>query len=126
VTISAGGGIQVGAPTGGDKGLGTVNVSSDIYKNNTAYTNPDFVFEHWATGRIDRFAQNDGAADYAGLMPLGDLQAYVREHYRFPLIPDGPVGMFERGDLALALTEQNTLYLFQLEARIAALESARS
>lgn len=28
------------AATGGDKGVGTINVSGDIYKNNTAYTNP--------------------------------------------------------------------------------------
>jgi hypothetical protein len=26
--------------TGGDKGAGTLNISADIYKNNTAYTNP--------------------------------------------------------------------------------------
>lgn len=34
--LSLPGGIQVGAPTGGDKGPGTVNVSGDYYRNGTA------------------------------------------------------------------------------------------
>lgn len=29
------GGVQVGTPTGGDKGVGSINVSGDIYKNGT-------------------------------------------------------------------------------------------
>ncbi len=29
------GGVQVGSPTGGDKGEGSINISSDIYKNNS-------------------------------------------------------------------------------------------
>jgi hypothetical protein len=121
-TYCAAGGFTVGAPTGGCKGAGTANFAADIYKNNSAYGNPDFVFEHWATGKIEKFAQNDGASTYRGLMPLDDLQRYVRRHYRYPLIPDGPVGMFGRADIVLALTEQNTLYLFQLADRLAALE----
>ena len=47
VTIGATGGVQVGSPTGGDKGSGTINVAGDIYKNDTAYTNPDYVFERF-------------------------------------------------------------------------------
>jgi hypothetical protein len=30
------GGVQVGAPTGGDKGTGNINIAGDIYKNGTA------------------------------------------------------------------------------------------
>jgi hypothetical protein len=122
--VRSNGGVTVGSPTGGDKGAGTINVQTDIYKNNTAYTNPDYVFEHWATGAIVKFAGNEGAATYAGLLPLDDLERYVRAHYRFPMITDRPVGAFGRNDIALALTEQNTLYLFQLNARITALEAA--
>jgi hypothetical protein len=29
------GGVQVGAPAGGDKGIGSINVSGDIYRNGT-------------------------------------------------------------------------------------------
>lgn len=115
-------GFVLGAPTGGSKGLGTLNVAGDVYKNNTAYTNPDYVFEHWATGRIERFRHNAGAKDYAGLFPLGMLESYVREHYRFPMISDAPLPIFARGDVALALIEQATLYLFDHETRISRLE----
>ncbi len=118
------GGAQMGAPTGGNKGNGTINVAADIYKNNTAYTNPDYVFEHWATGRVVQFAANPGAARYTGLMSLDDLRDYVQAHYRFPQIPAAGTGMFERGDIALELIEQAHLYIFQLEERIKALEQA--
>jgi hypothetical protein len=51
------GGVQVGAPTGGDKGAGSINVSGDIYKNGTpllaklekAYSQIDAL-----TKRLDR------------------------------------------------------------------------
>lgn len=122
MTLGNTGGLQMGAPTGGDKGSGTINTAADIYKNNSAYGNPDFVFEHFYTGAITKFATNEGAKDYRGLMPLTDLEAFVRTHYRFPLIPDAPMGAFKRSDVALALTEENTLYLFQHERRIAELE----
>lgn len=111
----------VGSPTGGSGGLmgdGTINVEIDLYKNGAAYTNPDFVFEHYFTGRIERFAGNEGAAGYGGLMPLRDLRAHVAEHYRFPLIPDAPTGIFDRTDIALTLIEQTTLYLFDHEDRL--------
>ncbi len=122
-TGGAGGGFVMGAPTGGGKGAGTINVAGDIYKNNSAYTNPDYVFEHWATGSIDRFRHNDGAADYAGLMPLRDLEAHVRKQFRFPTISDEPMPAFARADVALALIEQNTLYLFEHDAQIVALRA---
>lgn len=34
VTIGAGGGVQFGSPTGGDKGAGTLNTAGAIYQNN--------------------------------------------------------------------------------------------
>ncbi|HXJ73109.1 MAG TPA: hypothetical protein VNM37_09650, partial [Candidatus Dormibacteraeota bacterium] len=37
IIVTNDGGIQVGAPTGGSKGAGTVNVAGDIYKNGMAY-----------------------------------------------------------------------------------------
>jgi hypothetical protein len=120
-TISSGG-LIMGGPTGGDKGTGTINVQNDIYKNNSAYGNPDYVFEHWATGKIERFAKNEGAVTYAGLLPLTALERYVREHYHFPQISHDSVGLFARGDVALELLEQTALYLFDHEERLTALE----
>lgn len=66
-TLHVIGGIQVGSPTGGDKGSGTINVSGDIYKNNTAYTNPDYVFEQYFGGL--------NSDSYGGMVPLEELEA---------------------------------------------------
>jgi hypothetical protein len=40
VQIHSDGGVVVGAATGGSKGAGTINVSSGVFLNGTAYTNP--------------------------------------------------------------------------------------
>src|SRR5437773_233191 len=74
------------APTGGDKGAGTANFAADIYKNNTAYTNPAYVFEHCYTGRIVIHAEKDGAAEYRGLQPLDTVAAYTRERFELPVM----------------------------------------
>lgn len=122
-TVRFGGGVILGAPTGGDKGAGTLNAAGDIYKNDTAYTNPDFVLEHWATGRIDRYAARARAENYTGLMALDDLRNHIQKHHRLPRIGDEPAGMFERGDVALEKIEELTLYILQQEERIKTLEA---
>lgn len=47
---SAAGGVVVGAPTGGDKGQGTINATA-VYDDNTLLT--DYVFDAHIDGRID-------------------------------------------------------------------------
>lgn len=121
VTVAAG--MVVGGATGGDKGAGTINVSADIYKNNTAYANPDYVFEHYYTGRIEMFAGNPGARDYTGLKPLAELETYVRAHYHLPGAHEQR-GAFERSDFLLATIEELHLRLFELDRRLAALQAA--
>jgi len=117
-------GLQVGAaPTGGDKGAGTINVSGDIYKNNTAYTNPDYVLEHWATGAIVKYADKNGAAEYAGLRPLPEVEAYIRENLHLPGFgQEAAHGMFSGSDALLARLEEAYLYIFELEKRVKTLE----
>src|SRR3990167_1198284 len=44
--VITGAGLQMGAPTGGDKGSGTINVATNIYLNNSAYGNPDYALEY--------------------------------------------------------------------------------
>lgn len=39
-------GVTIGSLTGGSKGAGTLNAAGDIYKNDIAYTNPDYALEH--------------------------------------------------------------------------------
>src|SRR5690606_28048728 len=71
-------GLQIGSPTGGDKGAGTINVATNIYKNNTAYTNPDYALEHWATGGINIYKNNDGAKGYFRLS-IEDSKEYAKK-----------------------------------------------
>jgi hypothetical protein len=112
-----GGGVILGAPTGGAKGAGTLNAAGDIYKNDSAYTNPDYVFEAFYEGKIERFADKDGAAAYRGLMPLDELRAYTREHLRLPGFTDEAMGIFARADLVLEKFEELTLYTLDLHER---------
>lgn len=123
VAAVIGSGIVVGAATGSEKGDGTINVAGDIYKNNTAYTNPDYVFEHFYSGKIEQFKDREGASDYAGLMPLDGLSSYVKEHHRLPRMSDEPAGMFKRGDIALEKIEELTIYILQLHEQINDLRS---
>jgi len=116
-------GLVLGAPTGGNKGAGTANFAGDIYKNNTAYTNPDYVLEHWATGQIVKFADKEGAAEYDGLKPLSEVKAFAKENLHLPRFGQAAGhGLFSGSDAVLASLEEAYLYIFQLEARISALE----
>lgn len=119
-TLGVSGGLQMGAPTGGDKGSGTINLAGDVYKNNTAYTNPDYVFELWATGKIRQFAQNPGAKGYR-LRALTDVERYARRFHRLPGVHQAK-GMFARADVQLEKTEELFIHLFELQRRIAVLE----
>jgi hypothetical protein len=114
----------VGSPTGGDRGAGTINVAGDIYKNNTAYTNPDYVFEKFYTGDIVRYASTSGASTYQGLRALTDLEAFTHENWYLPLIGRDPSGAFSRFDMLLASMEESYLYLFNHEHRLKALEAS--
>ena len=117
------GSILVGSVAAG-MGAGTVNVSGGLYKNGTAYTNPDYVFEHHYRGRVERFAANPGARDYPGLMELEDVDAFAGEHLHLPRIPrDHPADIFERADATLEHLESVYLHLFGLHRRLKALEA---
>lgn len=101
-----------------------LHVATTIYKAAVgAYTFPDYVFEHWATGRIVEHAKAPGAEEYHGLRALEDLRGYVEEHWRLPHVTrDGD--MFRRLDDLLAELERVYLYLFDHERRLAAQEGA--
>jgi hypothetical protein len=121
------GGIQVGSPTGGAGTTGNVNIAGDIRKNNTAYSNPDYVFEHWATGAIHKYADKEGSRDYRGLMPLPELERYVRENYHLPRFgPDASHGLFSGSDAMLASLEESYVHLFQQQKEIESLKAEKS
>ena len=116
-------GIRISGPSGATNNRAINIESGDIFKGGSAYTNPAYVFEHWATGQIVRFADRDGASEYHGLRPLGDVEQFSRQNYELPIMtlkPEG--GLFDRGDLLLASVEESYLYLFDHEKRLAQLE----
>lgn len=121
--VQIGAGMQVGAPTGGDKGAGTINVSSNIYLNNSAYTNPDFVLEHWAKGYVELFRDSAEAKNYPGLMPLDELSSFLIKNLHLPGRDNEPSGIFDRADLAQRWAEELHLYVLQLHERIKELEN---
>jgi hypothetical protein len=124
--------VVSGASTGTYYGAGTINVTSNVYKNGNPYTNPDFIFELAYTGRVKRYV-NEGWAHYQRMMggslwSLDAIRDYVERHWRFPIIDGLDAGMFTdqrnigRDDVALILSEQTYLFLFDHEDRIKTLE----
>jgi len=115
--IHFGDGVEVGSPTGGNKGAGTINVSGDIYKNNSAYNNPDWRFEMAQQG-------------FSLRKPLGwrersleEIEAYTKQWTHLPgLHRERPMGTFERQDWLLEKVEEIYLHLFSLDRRVAAAE----
>jgi len=119
-TLHVVGGMQIGSPTGGDQGAGTLNVDIDIYKDGVAYNNPDYVFEHWLTGDIVKFADKPGADEYESLS-IHKARDYIAENMHLPGM-GGPGGIFIKGERLLEWIERLTIYLFEHEDRLAVLE----
>lgn len=119
------------------QGAGTINLDS-IYKNNTAYNNPDFVLEHYFTGKVERFLTRingktqereprPGAAEYQGLRSLAEVESFAREHFYLPQLDllklhDAPACGFDMADMSLLLHEEEFLHLRKLEKRMEELE----
>lgn len=109
------GGVQVGVPTDGDMGTGSINVAADIYKNGTAFTNPDYVFEHHFNGSTQ--------AAYAGPIPLAQLEEAIKTHGQLPGVGREPMGVFGRQDALLEKLEEAYLYIIELTKRLDRLEA---
>ena len=78
VTINySGGGLVCGAPTGGNKGGGTINASA-VYDDNTLLT--DYVFDAHIDGRIDRQKWDDLVPDRVIVEEDGTERVEVRVH----------------------------------------------
>jgi hypothetical protein len=117
MTLTAGGGARVGAPTGGDKGTGTLNAVA-LYSNGTI--NTDWVFEL-------AYAGSSKAPHQDRLYSLADTDRVTRTEFRLPWMPTQDAFERERemGGMTRRLwqgQEQQQLYISDLNARIAALE----
>jgi len=94
---------------------GDINVSGNIRRTGTPYTHPDYVFE----------------SNYR-LMPLDELKKYVLENKCLPNVisakdvkKNNGYNMDELLIQMLEKIEEQTLYIFQLEERIAELERGK-
>jgi len=120
VSIFSTGGVNVGAPTGGDKGSGTINTAADIYKNNSAYGNPAYALEQWATGSIVKYADREGALDYRR-PTLEESENYIREKFELPGHRDD-FGAFSGGEWVLEKLEELYTYTIELHNSVKILE----
>jgi hypothetical protein len=88
VIASVGNGVQVGAPTGGYKGAGTLN-AVQVFDDNVLLT--DYVFdrflEDYKVPYSDRVREAAAQLDAAMFDPAS-YEAYWREHRRLPGMPD--------------------------------------
>lgn len=86
--ITLGGGVQVGSPTGGDKGAGTLNATA-VYDDNTLLT--DYVFDRFAgvdhVGYSARVQAKADALDATMFDPEA-YAAYWKQHRRLWGMPD--------------------------------------
>ncbi|MBI4502417.1 MAG: hypothetical protein HY700_14805 [Gemmatimonadetes bacterium] len=115
-TFTAEGGLMVGNPSGG-AGAGNINVSGDVFKNGSAYTNPDYVFELAYEGK----ARSPAPKDYR-LQSLAETEQFTREHFHLPGISREASGAFARTDMVLEKVEELFLHAFAQEHRLLALE----
>ena len=127
--VEIGLGMIIGAPTGGDKGIGTLNVSANIYLNNSAYGNPDYGLEFWATGKIERFIANPGAREYQRYSAR-DAESFARKKFHLPHIRRNDGGLVGRFDDLLITAEEQATWTWEhgheierLRARVEALEA---
>ena len=107
--MTIGAGVTVGAPTGGDKGAGTINATA-VYDDNTLLT--DYVFE----------------PDYP-LLTIDAMMAFYEINKHLPTIPGRKEweknGKFSLGKLANYLwetVEVQAIYISQLHKRLGKLE----
>lgn len=115
--VRFGGGVVVSA-TSGTTPTGWINVLNGIQRQGAAYTNPDYAVEHYFNnGSIIKFAQNPGASIYGGLLPLENLESYLKENYHLPNRRD-TTNLFDWADMAQMWSEEMAIYIIQLHNRL--------
>lgn len=122
-TFCAAGGLTVGSPTGGCKGAGTINVTA-AYDDNVLLT--DWVFE-LAYDQRPANGETPWPPTARRLYTLPEVRAMTEAEHRLPWMPKASEFDVQRhtGGMITRLyqgQEQQQLYLFDLEARLAALE----
>ncbi len=120
LTTYGDGSVVVGAPTGGAKGIGTLNAVA-VYDDNVLLT--DYVFDKYFDGNV-RQEDIDLHGDYS-MMTLDEMGVYVNQNRHLPTIAGRDEwrknGKFSLGSLASQLwetAETNSLYILELNNKI--------
>lgn len=106
--LTGGGGVQVGSPTGGDKGVGAINAVT-VWRNGTSL---DSVFE----------------PEYK-LLSIDQMGEFLKTYNHLPTIPtdevnkNGSTNLGALEDRLWETTEVHALYILQLNDRIKVLEA---
>lgn len=122
-----GAGLVVGAPTGGDKGVGTINASA-IYDDNTQIS--DYVFDVHLDGAAKPMDGERAVRFDARYLDPDEFAAFWREHRHMPAMPSRAEweanGKSSLGDLVQRLwetVEVQAVHIEVLNARLKALEA---
>lgn len=120
MTLGASGGLVIGAPTGGNKGDGTLNATA-VYDDNVLLT--DWVFDLLHDGRTDHPMPAGGR-----LYTLDETRRSTEADRRLPWMPTRAAFEQDRhlGGMISRLwfgQEQQQIYIQELHATIAALEA---
>jgi hypothetical protein len=115
-----GGGVVVGAPTGGDLGAGTINAEA-VYDDNTLLS--DYVFDYY----FDGYISEEDRALHAGyrLLSLEETIEFMEREHHLPTIA-GREEWNENGRMALGTlvsqiwetVETQTLYIKELKSEL--------
>ena len=121
-------GVTIGSPTGGDKGVGTLNAKA-IYDDNTLLT--DWVFDLHYDGRINE--QDKHASPNGRLWNIEDTEQFAKDNRHLPTMPGREAweegGKRSLGELVTALwetVEQQQLQIFDLNQRIEKLSGGKN
>lgn len=117
--------MQVGNPTGGDKGAGTINAVA-VYDDNTLLT--DYVFDYYYDSEVSEEDKNLHSEYH--ILTLDELQAFIQENRHLPGIPSRAdwerQGKPSVGQLLSGVwknTEELSIYITELNSRLKELEA---
>ena len=118
---NSGSGVQVGAPTGGYKGSGTLNATA-VYDDNVLLT--DWLMDLYYDGKV---RADDPFYRGQKLYTLGEVEAVAKNDRKLPWMPTRENFEKERSLGAMVSRlwqgqEQQMVYLFEHEARLRSLE----
>lgn len=122
--IGQNGGLIVGDPTGGDKGLGTINAKA-VYDDNTLLS--DSEFEQYYAKRRARAVRQAGSQRYLG---LHETIQFVSDSLHLPTMPgreewqrrEGKISLGEMNTRLWQTVERQHLHMAELYDKIRRLE----